>query len=124
MLLTEAHNIFRGVPLDYNVRVMNCKRADSNSFEVRVAKVIFECTGINVFDNIKYRGREYVQARNIFIVLVKAHTNYSQALTTSYVGKDHATYYNAQKYCNNIYKTEKAFRELFDRIETKVKLLK
>lgn len=126
MLLIESPNIFRGAGNDYNIRTMYCKRVVKPSDRLLVEKIsniIKEETGIHPNESTIYRGREYVQSRQLLAVMLLNYTTWSQAKIGMVAGnKDHATIINCRKAIANRYDTDRMFRDLYNRINGRVKL--
>jgi len=124
MILTEAPNIFRGIPNDYNVRVLKCMHEKSKNYLPHgIAKIIEETIGVNPFERISNRNAQYVKARYLFLYFMIRYSKLPYAIIGNYVGKDHCTINYMFKYIKNASDTERDFREIFDRIEAKVKLI-
>jgi chromosomal replication initiation ATPase DnaA len=108
-------------------RQMNCqiKRYHNISCDDplirKVASWIEIETGVNPLENIKYRGRKYVQSRLLFMVLLATLTKRTYKYITSFIGKDHSLVNHAIKKVSDIYETEKDFRILYNRLEETVK---
>ena len=126
MLLTEAPNIFRGAQNDYNIRVMKCKHnsISIDNYVRQVASIISQEWGHDPFKNQNSRTRERVMARQMFLVFCYNNgRNGSLAVIGKYMNKDHATVCHAQKTIQNLLDTDKQFKEIYESIEEKVKLI-
>jgi chromosomal replication initiation ATPase DnaA len=88
-----------------------------------VAKIIADETGYSPFERVKYRKREYVEARQILLTLLCNRNGKTLNEIGLIVQKDHATVIHAQKAISDRLYTEKEFRELYDKIEKRVKAL-
>ena len=134
MLLIDSPTIsrYRGAPLDYNVRVAKCKHpfdlkdkrtklSLSNKIKIELPLIIKDELGLSIYDFTEKRPREYVEARQIFMSLMRKYTVFSLAKIAKIVDKDHASVLASQKTVKNLCDTDKIFREKYDRIETKVK---
>ena len=127
MLQIESPNIFKGAPVDYNVRLMDCKTASlsDKQYIQRLSRIIKDETGFDPFVNIKLRKREYVMSRQLFMLfLYNSNRGKSQQYTSSFLGKDHATFYHAKKTISNLLDTDREFVKLYNRILTRVKYLR
>ena len=124
MLTIQAPNIFRGASNDYNIRVLKCKNEKGKNYLPHIiANIIEEIVGVNPFERIDYRNAQYVKARYLFLAFMIRYSKLPYAIIGNYVGKDHCTINYMFKYIKNAYETERDFREIFDRIEAKVKLI-
>ena len=122
MLQIESSNIFRGASLDYNIKLMKCKRTDSNMVFVRgIANIIKNETGYDPMTYTNYRGRKFVEARQLMAVMLSEHTKDPQAVIGSYIGgKDHSTICHCKKTVDNLISTDRGFKDTFDRIYSKI----
>jgi hypothetical protein len=93
-------------------------------YETKLARIIYDKTGIDVFTRRTYRGSEYVKSRYLFLSMMLKFTKKSYKDMAAMFGKDHSTVNHVLKYISNNYETDRKFRELYDSIETKVKNLK
>jgi len=124
MLTIQAPNIFRGASNDYNIRVLKCKNEKGKNYLPHIiANIIEEIVGVNPFERIDYRNAQYVKARYLFLAFMIRYSKLPYAIIGNYVGKDHCTINYMFKYIKNAYETDKNFREIFDCIELKVKLI-
>jgi hypothetical protein len=116
-----APNIFH-CRNDWNVKSFNCKQFRVISIPGMVAKIVKDETGFDPLENTPWRKREVCQSRQIYLVMLKNNTRMSLASIGNTVQKDHCTVINASKSINNLCDTDKRFKELFDTINSKVKL--
>lgn len=125
MLLIDSPTIsrYRGAPLDYNVRVAKCKQRTSNELFVKqVAQIITNETGHNPLSRVEYRGRKFVESRQIMATILSDYTKGTQELIGMQIGgKNHATVIHSKKTIEDLCETDLEFKEMYDRIETKVK---
>jgi hypothetical protein len=127
MLLIEPANIFRGAGNDYNIRVMNCKKPylSIEKFVKDIAGIIKDETGVDPLENTSWRKREYVLSRQLFMVMLYNSKNgKSLEYSSSFVDKDHSTLCHAQKTISDLSFSDKIFKAMYDRIETKVKSIR
>ena len=128
MITIEAPNIFRGAPIDYNIRVMKCKKSlfpeEDIEYLKSVASIIQKEQGYYPLINTKNRTPELVESRQILAVILLNKTPWTQSKIGKMIGsKDHATIVHSKKTVKNHYETEKSFKLMYDRIESKVKTL-
>jgi chromosomal replication initiation ATPase DnaA len=124
MSLIEISTKYNGAARDVNVKAMNCKKIDQNidPFVKKVANIIYKETGYYPLARVKYRGRKYVEARQLLAVFL---CKYTKEILTS-VGlssgdKDHATVVHSKHAIQNRFDTEPIFRSMYKRIDKKVK---
>ena len=114
-----APNIFRAKN-DWNVCILKSKKLFFlDDFEKNLVHEIKIETGFNPLVDVKYRGAQVCQSRQLFLTMMTLHTNKTLAAIGLIVGKDHATTIHAVKSVNNMYDTNKRFRALYDRINLK-----
>lgn len=128
MLFIEPPNIFRGAPNDYNIRVMKCKKSPFPEEDINylksISSIIQKEQGYYPLVNTKNRNRELVEARQLLATMLIRESDWTQAKIGSMLGsKDHSTIFHSVKAVNNRLDTEREFRELYSRIETRVKML-
>lgn len=125
MLYCEPSNIFRGAGNDYNVKVMNCKKyKEGNMFVKRIAQIIKEETGYDPHSRVKYRGRKFVESRQIMASILSDHTTHTQATIGKEIGGfDHATVVHSKMSVDNLCDTDKIFRDTYNRIDMRVRML-
>ena len=87
------------------------------------ARTICDETGVNPFDRINYRGREYVVARQLFIYFMLKYTKKTLREVGKYFNKDHATVIHARTTINNLIETDRYFRETFEKLDEKIRRL-
>jgi hypothetical protein len=127
MLQIEAPNIFRGAGNDYNIRVMKCSKPlfQPDKFIREIACIIKSETGYDPLEKVKFRGRKNVEARQILSYFIHKHTDLTLREIGSWLGSNgHSNVLQGIKTLRNLRDTDRSFREIFERIETKVKLLK
>ena len=116
-----APNIFRP-RIDWNVISFNCKKYHvSDRFVYIISKTVKEETGFDPLCNIRSRKREFVQARQIFSMLLCKHTKRTLDSSGGLIGKHHATVLHSKKAVQNMIDTDKEFRGMYYNIESKVK---
>ena len=108
---------------DWNVRSLRCKKYRNDNFCLLVAHEIRSMVGIDPFCETKYRGLQYVQARQLFLVMMVNHTKRTYESIGKILGKDHATVIHACKTIQNMIDTDKRFKAMYDFIENRVKQL-
>jgi len=126
MLQIDPPNIFRGAGNDYNVKVMKCKRITSVANELvrGIAAIITQETGFNPLDRIKFRGRKYVESRQILAYFLYQCTNWTLKEIGFWSGsKDHATILHCKKTVEDLCDSDRRFKEMLLRIEKQVKQL-
>jgi len=124
MILTEAPTIFRGAPIDYNIRVMKCKHDSVNLFVKHIVQIIKEETGYDPQSRVKYRGRKFVESRQIMASILSDYTNHTQEIIGKEIGdKNHATIVHCKKTIDDLCDTDINFRAVYAQIEKRVKLL-
>lgn len=127
MIFCEPANIFRGASNDYNIRVMKCSKPlfQSDKFIREIACIIKSETGYNPLEKVKFRGRKYVEARQILSYFIHKHTDLTLRVIGSWLGSNgHSNVLQGIKTLRNLRDTDRSFREIFDRIDNRVKLLK
>ena len=126
MLLIDAPNIFQGAGNDYNIRVMKCKQTNSSDhFIEQVAKIITDETGYNPLSRVKFRGRKFVESRQIMATILSDHTKLTQIVIGKLSGgKDHSTVVHSKKTIDDLCETDYLFKEMYNRIDVKVKAIR
>lgn len=100
-----VHNSAKEISIDYIQKVV------CDHFELPVEKI-----------NSNTRRREIVIARQLAMYFAKKHTKASLAAIGSQCGKrDHATVLHACKTINNLLETDKAFRQIVEDLDKKIK---
>lgn len=111
-------------PDEVMFQIMNLKiKRYGDLYENKLARIIYEKTGIDVFTRRTYRGREYVKARYLFLSMMLKFTKKSYKDMAALFEKDHSTVNHVLKYISDNYETDRKFRELYNNVETKVKNL-
>ena len=125
MEIMIAPNIFK-TRNNWNVITLRCKkRHNSNGSFIRiVVNEVEKEMGIKAFDDMEYRGREYVLTRQLISVMLWNHSKMTEREIGKIFGKDHATISHSKKTINNLYDTDSRFREQFDRIDNRIKQFK
>jgi len=119
-----APNIFMP-KINWNIITFRCKKPiQYDAFEQQVAKIVKEETGIDPLELRHYRGGKQVQSRQLFLVMMATYTNRTYESISAIVGKDHATINSSKKSVSNFKDTDKRYAAMYERIETKVKLIK
>jgi chromosomal replication initiation ATPase DnaA len=91
------------------------------SFVQEIANVIKSEIGVNPFEEVDYRGRNYVLSRQLLMVMLRRYTTKNLSAIGRIVGdKDHATVIHAIKTIDDLCETDKKFNELFFRINNEV----
>lgn len=80
----------------------------------KLKKIIKEQTEIDI--DVVSRKRETINARKVYYKILRITTNVSCNTISKSVGKTHATVLHALKNFEWDYKTDKAFREMYDNI--------
>lgn len=122
--MTDVHpNIFKPKN-DWNVKAFRCRKSIAiDSFEKRVARIVKESFGVDVYEDTNHRDRELVDARRIFMSLMVKHTKRTQASIGRILGKDHATVIHAVRTTENLCQTDVRFKEVYDLIDNRIKQL-
>jgi chromosomal replication initiation ATPase DnaA len=103
-------------------RMLNYPKISRISLSEKIKNVIKNETGIDPTQYRHYRGEELVTARFLFMVMMVRYSNESYRVIGSIVGKDHSTINHAIKEVNNRCDTDRRYRELFERVNSKIKL--
>lgn len=115
-------NIFKSKN-DWNVISFKCKKYYYTDRIVSIiSRTIKDETGTDPFIERGLRKRVFVQSRQIFLTMMLEHTKRTLESIGNLVGKDHATVLHSQKAVQNMIDTDKRFKELYDTINSKVKL--
>jgi chromosomal replication initiator protein len=86
-----------------------------------ISNVIKNEIGVSPLDDVDYRGRNYVLARQLLMVMLLRYTTKNQSAIGKIAGgKDHATVIHARRAINNLCETDKKFNEQFFRINAEV----
>ena len=112
---------------DWNVISLNCKKYKANKFHLfvnEIAKVIKDETGSDPFLNTDSRIPEICRPRQLFIVMVNKHVKDNIDVASGYVDKDRCTGLHSIQAIKNWYDTDRHFRDLYDKVNTKVEVLK
>ena len=108
---------------DWQVKSFLCKKSRGNSFEQKLCKIIYDELKFHPFADVKYRGRNVVKSRQVFMVMMVTHTKESYSSIAGKFGQDHSLVNHALKAVSDMCDTDKHFRESFNKIQTKVKLI-
>ena len=98
---------------DWQINKMKCK---SSVIPIKedvvqiIADQVQEATGIDPFHETKYRGREFVVARQLFFYMVLKHTKWTIAKIGEILRKDHATVIHARRVICDLKETDRDFR--------------
>jgi chromosomal replication initiation ATPase DnaA len=98
-----------------NKKNINCSLAE------KIQAVIKFETGNDPLILRHYRGGERVEARQIFIVMMVKYTKLTYREIAGMLGKDHATVNHCLNQVQNLLDTDKQFKIMYDRIESKIK---
>lgn len=110
---------------DWMVKAFMCRKSiQVERFENLVAKEVQAETGVNPLNYRHYRGGKVVQARQLFLVMMTKYTNRTYESIAGIVNRDHSTINHCIKAVQNQCDTDKRYREMYNRIDTKVKYLK
>jgi len=125
MGIMVAPNIFK-TRNNWNVITMKCKKRHSTngSFIRIVVNEVEKETGIKAFDDMEYRGREYVLTRQLISVFLWRYSKMTAREIGKIFGKDHATISHSKKTIDNLCETDSRFREKFNRIDNRIKQFK
>ena len=112
-------------PIDTSIvqRMRNYKKVEHISFAERIQKIVKEETGIDPLQLRHYRGGERVQARQLFIVMMVKFTALPYREIAEMAKKNHATVNHCLIQVQNLCDTDKQFKGIYERIETKIKEL-
>jgi chromosomal replication initiation ATPase DnaA len=99
------------------------KYHDDKVSQFVIARIICDETGINPFDRSSYQGREYVVSRQLFFYFMLRYTKKTLREIAKYFNKNHATVIHARTTINNLIETDKKFREMYERLDSKIKKL-
>jgi chromosomal replication initiation ATPase DnaA len=113
---------FHKSPIDTSVvaRMITFNKRRNGPIASKICICIKEELGIDPMDNTRYRGEEYVMARQLFIIFMVKLTKYTYEKIASMIGKDHSTINSALKAINNRLDTDKDYKIIYDRIATKL----
>lgn len=101
---------------DWNVITFRCKKTP-DSFVHKLTIIIKDETGIDVFAKTRYRGKRYVEARQLFTTFMVRHTKKSYEDIGSMFDKDHATITHSMKVVNNLCDTDMSYKCRYDKID-------
>jgi chromosomal replication initiation ATPase DnaA len=90
----------------------------------RVREIVNEETGFDPFNSPKFRKREFVLSRHIFLTVLLDQHIMTYAQVGLILGKDHSSVSASKKAIQDLYDTDKEFRLLYDKIQKRVKMLK
>jgi hypothetical protein len=93
---------------------------DFKTFLYLLKEEIKKKTGIDPYEETKYRGRERVVARQLLMVMLRKHTQKSLHYIGKQFNKDHATVIYAIKTISNLYETDKVFLRMYREIDQRV----
>jgi hypothetical protein len=102
------------------VITLNCKSVIDNSISSRLVAIIKKETGCNPLSDIDYRGGKNVHARQLYFTFMVRNTTMTYKAIGEMLNKDHATVWHSIRSINNLYETDKRFRDVYDRINTKL----
>ena len=118
-----APNIFKPRN-DWALVILKHKKNNIRPFTLfvkHVSNVIISEIGVNPFEEVTYRGRNYVLARQLLMVMLSRYTTKNlNAIGRLAGGKDHSTVSYATKAISNLCETDKKFKEQFFRIDNEV----
>ena len=89
----------------------------------KIARLIYDETGINPLEHRAYRGRGYVEARQLLMYFMLRYTKQTLYKIGKMLDKDHATVIYARTTINNLIETDKKFREMYEKLDSKIKRL-
>jgi hypothetical protein len=101
---------------DWNVIAFRCRKLPASVIQ-KLRGIIEIETGIDIMDKTRYRGRRYVEARQLFTTFMVRHTKRSLKNIGELVGKDHATVLHSKKTVNNLCDTNSKFKAMYNRID-------
>jgi hypothetical protein len=96
----------------------------NDSFENKLAKLIFSKVGVDPLTRRSFRGGKYVKARNLFTSMMLRNTKKTYAEISLLLHKDHSTVNHVLKYISDMNETDYDFRILYNEIEKETKNLK
>jgi hypothetical protein len=102
---------------------IDAKRYET-SFEYKLRQVIKQEVGVDPYSNMKVRKGNLPLVRQLYMAMVRKYTDKSLAAIGSTFDTSHDYVIYSINVINNRTETNKNIKELFDRIETKVKNLK
>ena len=116
-------NIPRLTPIDTSIvqRMRNFDRRPKLSIVDKIRGIIITETGVDPLILRHYRGMERVQARQLFIVMLVNFTALPYREISALAGKNHATVNHCIIQVKNLVETDKFYKEMYDRIESKIK---
>lgn len=115
-------NIFK-TRNDWAVITLKCKKHKVIDRVISMlVRVIKEETGFDPLNENYKRKRDFVQSRQLFVTMMCKYTKRTLSCIGGIIGKDHATVLHSQKAVQNMIDTDKRFKDLYDRIDLKVKL--
>lgn len=91
--------------------------------DTHIANIILMEWGYHPFTSTKVRKRELVVARQLFMTMLKNYSGRSLSDIGDSVRKNHATVISGLKTITNLYDTDKKFREVYEKIDERVKKL-
>lgn len=106
---------------DWAVRTLNCRKYNYNDFEKKLRNIVWGVLRCDPFLDPKYRGRNNVKARYMFMVMMVYHSGRSYEYIGNLFKKDHSTVSHALKTVSDLCFSEKDFKYSYDLIESKVK---
>jgi chromosomal replication initiation ATPase DnaA len=87
----------------------------------KIRECIREVTGVDPYQDCKYRGRQFIKSRQLFFYFVRRYVGFTQYETGKLLDKDHATVVYAEKCVKKWNEIELNYKETFDTIERKIK---
>jgi chromosomal replication initiator protein len=93
-------------------------------FVKSVSRIIEDEIGISPTNSISTHKRKYVEARQIFTTLICKYSKKSLREVGDLIKRDHSTVIHSKMVVSNLYDTDINYRERYNRIEHRVKLLK
>jgi chromosomal replication initiation ATPase DnaA len=101
---------------DWNIISLRCRKTP-DSFVQRLREMIQKETSIDMLSKTRYRGRKYVEARQLFTTFMVRHTKRTLQDIGDMVGRDHATVLHSVKVINNMCDTDSKFKAMYNRID-------
>jgi len=118
-----APNIFKPRN-DWALVILKHKKNNIRPFKLFVKHILNVITseiGVNPFEEVTYRGRNYVLARQLLMVMLSRYTTKNLNVIGRLAGgKNHSTVSYAKKAVSDLCETDKKFKEQFVRIDNEV----
>lgn len=119
--MTTTPNIFRPRN-DWHLISLNSRKYKKYSrIEMYVADKVKQLTGVHPFSQIRYRGRVHVTARYLYVIMLVRHTDKTYKDIAKAIGKDHTTINHAINTIDNLYETDRIFKDLYDTLDENMK---